>query len=43
MNWIILLVAGVFEVMWATALKMSNGFKNPLADVVCIGGMAPSF
>ena len=39
----ILIVAGISEVVWATALKMSNGFKNPLADVVCIGGMVLSF
>ena len=39
----ILIIAGISEVVWATALKMSNGFKNPLADVVCIGGMALSF
>ena len=43
MNWIILITAGLFEVVWATALKMSNGFKNPLADVVCISGMVLSF
>ena len=43
MNWMILITAGLFEVVWATALKMSNGFKNPLADVVCICGMALSF
>jgi len=43
MSWIILMAAGLSEVVWATALKMSNGFKNPLADVVCIGGMVLSF
>ena len=42
MNWLILIVAGLFEVVWATALKMSNGFRNPLADVVCAVGMALS-
>ena len=42
MNWLILIVAGIFEVVWATALKMSNGFRNPLADVVCAVGMALS-
>ena len=34
MNWFVLIVAGLFEVVWVTALKMSNGFRNPLADVV---------
>ena len=42
MNWLILIVAGLFEVVWATALKMSNGFRNPLADVVYAVGMALS-
>ena len=42
MNWLILIVAGIFEVVWATALKMSNGFRNPLADAVFVAGMALS-
>lgn len=42
MNWLILIFAGFFEIVWATALKMSNGFRNPLADVVCAVGMALS-
>ena len=42
MSWLILIVAGLFEVVWATALKMSNGFRNPLADVVFVAGMALS-
>lgn len=40
MNWLILLAAGLLEVVWATALKMSNGFTNVKADVVCGVGMA---
>ena len=39
MNWLILIVAGVFEVVWAVALKMSNGFKNITADAVFAGGI----
>lgn len=42
MNWLILIVAGLFEVVWATALKMSNGFRNPLTDAVFVVGMALS-
>ena len=41
-NWLILIVAGLCEVVWAVALKMSNGFKNITADVVFLGGMAAS-
>ena len=37
MNWLILIVAGLFEVIWAVALKMSNGFKNSTADAVFVG------
>ena len=42
MNWLVLLAAGLFEVVWATALKMSNGFANVKADIVCALGMALS-
>ena len=42
MNWLILIVAGLFEVVWAVALKMSNGFKNITADAVFVVGMAAS-
>ena len=42
MNWLILIVVGLFEVVWATALKMSNGFRNPFADVAFVVGMALS-
>ena len=37
MNWLILIVAGVFEVVWAVALKLSNGVKNITADAVFVG------
>lgn len=42
MNWLILLAAGFFEVVWAVALKMSNGFRQPAAIAACIIGMALS-
>ena len=42
MSWIILITAGLFEVVWAVALKMSNGFKNITVDAVFVGGMAAS-
>ncbi len=42
MNWMILITAGLFEVVWAVALKMSNGFKKITADAVFVGGMAAS-
>jgi len=42
MSWLILIVAGLFEVVWAVALKMSNGFRNVVADVAFVAGMALS-
>ncbi len=42
MNWIFLIAAGLCEVAWAVALKMSNGFRNLVADAACIAGMALS-
>ena len=42
MDWLILIVAGLFEVVWAVALKMSNGFRNVTADVAFVAGMALS-
>ena len=42
MDWLILILAGLFEVVWAIALKMSDGFKNIAADAVFVGGMAIS-
>ena len=42
MGWLILIVAGLFEVVWAVALKMSNGFRNVVADIAFVAGMALS-
>ncbi len=28
MNWIILIIAGLFECVWAVSMKMSNGFTD---------------
>ncbi|WGD36312.1 multidrug efflux SMR transporter [Lysinibacter sp. HNR] len=47
MSWIILVVSGVLEAVWATALGKSEGFTKPLptvifgvALVVSMGGLA---
>ena len=42
MNWLILIGAGLFEVVWAVALKKSDGFRNVWADAVFLVGMAAS-
>ena len=42
MNWLLLLGAGAFEVVWTVALKKSDGFRNIWADAMFLVGMAAS-
>lgn len=43
MAWFNLFIAGIFEVVWSTALKYSNGFTKPAASVITLAGMVASF
>lgn len=43
MAWIYLIIAGVFEVIWAMALKYSEGFTKLYPSLVTIVGMVISF
>jgi len=43
MAWIMLFVAGVFEVVWAYSMKQSEGFTRLLPSIVTIAMMAASF
>lgn len=43
MAWVVLIIAGLFEVVWATAMKQSHGFSRLWPSVVTIGGMVISF
>ena len=43
MAWVILVVAGLLEIVWATALKQSDGFTRLGPSVVGIGGATLSF
>lgn len=43
MAWIFLLIAGVFEVVWAISLKYTEGFTKLWPTVVTIIGMVISF
>ena len=43
MAWIMLFVAGVFEVVWAYQMKQSEGFTRLLPSIVTIVMMAASF
>ena len=42
MAWLILFVAGLFEVVWAIGLKYTEGFTKPLASTVTIAAMVAS-
>ncbi len=42
MDWIILFVAGLFEVVWAVGLKYSEGFSRPLPSVITVVSMVIS-
>jgi quaternary ammonium compound-resistance protein SugE len=41
--WIVLIIAGLFEVVWATAMKQSHGFTRLWPSVITISGMLVSF
>jgi quaternary ammonium compound-resistance protein SugE len=43
MAWIMLVVAGLFEVVWAFSMKQSEGFTRLIPSVVTIVGMLVSF
>jgi quaternary ammonium compound-resistance protein SugE len=43
MAWLMLLVAGIFEVVWAVAMKQSEGFTRLMPTVVTLAGMVVSF
>ncbi len=42
MSWIILLLAGLFEVGWAVGLKYTDGFSRPLPTALTVAAMAIS-
>ncbi|MGE0444027.1 MAG: multidrug efflux SMR transporter [Vicinamibacterales bacterium] len=43
MPWILLVVAGLLEVVWAYAMKLSDGFTRPAATAVTLVAMTASF
>lgn len=42
MPWVILILSGVLEAVWATALGRSEGFSKPLPTVVFVVGLVLS-
>ncbi|MBD8573241.1 multidrug efflux SMR transporter [Pseudomonas syringae] len=43
MAWIYLMFAGVLEVVWALAMKQSEGFSRPTPTVITLVAMIASF
>lgn len=43
MNWLILIFAGLLEVIWAVGLKYTHGFTKPLPSLITVVAMAASF
>ncbi|KRL67610.1 DMT family transporter [Companilactobacillus versmoldensis] len=43
MNWIYLIIAGLFEVVWATTMKLSHGFSKWDWAIATVIGMIASF
>ncbi|MBW8815842.1 MAG: multidrug efflux SMR transporter [Caulobacterales bacterium] len=43
MAWVYLLIAGLLEIVWASALKQSAGLTRPLPTAVTLAGLVGSF
>lgn len=43
MAWVYLVLAGLLEVVWAFAMKQSDGFSRPLPSAVTLAAMIVSF
>ncbi len=43
MAWVLLFVAGLLEIVWAYAMKLSQGFTRPGATAVTLIAMIASF
>ncbi len=43
MAWVVLVIAGVFEIVWATAMKQSAGFSRLGPSILTLSAMIVSF
>jgi len=43
MAWFCLIIAGLLEVVWAYAMKLSDGFSRPIPSAITIATMIASF
>ncbi|MFN7643827.1 MAG: quaternary ammonium compound efflux SMR transporter SugE [Burkholderiales bacterium] len=41
--WVLLVIAGLLEIVWALGLKYSDGFTRPVPSVIVVVGAAASF
>jgi len=41
--WVFLVIAGLFEVVWAYSMKLSAGFTRPIPTVITMVAMVVSF
>lgn len=43
MAWILLIVAGLLEIVWASTMQLSDGFTRPLLTAITIVALIASF
>lgn len=43
MAWIYLVIAGLFEIVWAVGIKYTEGFSKPLPSIFTVAAMGISF
>lgn len=43
MDWINLIIAGLFEVVWASTLAYTDGFTKPVLSLITIASLVASF
>ena len=43
MAWVLLSIAGLLEVVWATAMKQSEGFTRPIPSIIMAVTLVGSF
>jgi quaternary ammonium compound-resistance protein SugE len=43
MAWVFLVIAGIFEIVWAIGLKYTEGFTKLIPSAITVAGMGISF
>ena len=43
MYWLSLFVAGIFEIVWAVGLKLTEGFSKLIPSAITVAGIVASF